>query len=549
MRITNYIYNKLLSIFFSQRGARLCITGSSITTLRDIAITVKSIEIKAHIINVKNLYFALFSRKAIVKFSVSNATVQEDNRRILALYNATIKIKYKNTQNFQLTISLPDIGALFIQRDKEEIFFKATASTVNIINLLPQEFFCRESISQSIQSGIAILAYFNNEANVAIPRLNYIVNGFKPKSPSPNAGQKIKNWIIEALKSKSHLSSNYIQYDDFPQLIRSIVICTEDPAYYLHKGVCPYAMGLIVKSIISAQLPHGGGSTLTQQLMRNAFLSGEKYINRKIKEIAMSLIAENHFHLSKHDILEIYLNMAEMGKGIYGFGDASFHYFGKPIDRLNVIETLTLTYMLPRPIYFEDALVKKTEQLKRNLKKHILKFLPILFYKNVINEIPDIFPISGIDFTMPYGTLTFSVPHKLKSVDYIIIHCSATPVNLDCDVNTIRCMHLGQGFDDIGYHWVIKRDGTVETGREEELEGAHCMGYNHNSIGICYVGGLDGNGLAANTMTAAQEASMIALCVKLKKKFPSAEIVGHNQLCDKNCPCFDVARWVKQNKL
>ena len=123
MRITNYIYNKLLSIFFSQRGARLCITGSSITTLRDFAITVKSIEIKAHIINVKNLYFALFSRKAIVQFSVSNATVQEDNRRILALYNATIKIKYKNTQNFQLTISLPDIGALFIQRDKEEIFY------------------------------------------------------------------------------------------------------------------------------------------------------------------------------------------------------------------------------------------------------------------------------------------------------------------------------------------------------------------------------------------------------------------------------------------
>lgn len=124
----------------------------------------------------------------------------------------------------------------------------------------------------------------------------------------------------------------------------------------LHKGVCPYALGLIVQSLMCGRLPHGGGSTITQQLMRNAFFPSELSIHRKIKEIVTSLIAENVYNLSKHDILETYLNMTEMGRGVFGVADASLHYFGKPIFQLTEIEVLTLTYVLPRPIFLKKLL-------------------------------------------------------------------------------------------------------------------------------------------------------------------------------------------------
>jgi len=101
-----------------------------------------------------------------------------------------------------------------------------------------------------------------------------------------------------------------------------------------------------------------------------------------------------------------------------------------------------------------------------------------------------------------------------------------------------RGFHLG-----IGYHYVIRRDGTIEPGRPEWLTGAHCKNHNAHSIGVCYEGGLDIRGQPADTRTEAQKAAMRRLLEELHGRYPKVLIVGHHDLNpDKDCPCIpDVA--------
>lgn len=88
--------------------------------------------------------------------------------------------------------------------------------------------------------------------------------------------------------------------------------------------------------------------------------------------------------------------------------------------------------------------------------------------------------------------------------DTIIIHCSATRAGQDFTAADIDRWHRARGFRSIGYHFVIRLDGTIEPGRDVSLDGAHCTGWNRRSIGICYVGGLDKEGRPADTRTEAQ---------------------------------------------
>ena len=105
--------------------------------------------------------------------------------------------------------------------------------------------------------------------------------------------------------------------------------------------------------------------------------------------------------------------------------------------------------------------------------------------------------------------------------------------------------HKARGFRTIGYHFYIRRDGTMTQHRRLLEVGAHARPYNRCSIGICYEGGLDENGKSANTLTAAQYERLEALFVELRQLFPEAEIVGHRDLpgtTPKDCPCLDAAK-------
>ena len=138
--------------------------------------------------------------------------------------------------------------------------------------------------------------------------------------------------------------------------------------------------------------------------------------------------------------------------------------------------------------------------------------------------------------------------------DTIIIHCSATRAGQDFTATDIDRWHRQRGFRSIGYHFVVRLDGTVEPGRDVALDGAHCTGWNHRSIGICYIGGLDTNGRPADTRTDEQKNSLRDLVAKLCKEYDIIEVLGHRDTSPdldgsgevepaeyiKSCPCFDV---------
>lgn len=128
---------------------------------------------------------------------------------------------------------------------------------------------------------------------------------------------------------------------------------------------------------------------------------------------------------------------------------------------------------------------------------------------------------------------------------YLVVHCAATEPTMDIGLREIRQWHRERGWLDIGYHYVIRRDGTVETGRPKDVIGAHVEGHNYESLGICLAGGIDASGKPENNFTEAQFASLRILLAQLKGDYRSAQIVGHRDLDPKKaCPSFDVASWL-----
>lgn len=127
-----------------------------------------------------------------------------------------------------------------------------------------------------------------------------------------------------------------------------------------------------------------------------------------------------------------------------------------------------------------------------------------------------------------------------RTISKIILHCTATPEGRDFSVEQIRQWHLARGFSDIGYHYVVGRDGTVYAGRPESVVGAHCPGQNPCSIGVCYVGGevADGSHKPKDTRTPAQKKSLRELVESLKRKYPGATVHCHYEFANKACPSF-----------
>ena len=156
-------------------------------------------------------------------------------------------------------------------------------------------------------------------------------------------------------------------------------------------------------------------------------------------------------------------------------------------------------------------------------------------------------------------TLLKLIPAKLKkskrNITDIVIHCTATRSWQDFSADDLRRMHKAQGWADVGYHYVVRLDGTIEAGRDVDKIGAHVSGYNTNSIGVVYVGGLDNQGKAKDTRTENQKNALLLLMMDLRKLYPNARIRGHRDFSPdmngngtiepnewiKQCPCFDAA--------
>lgn len=163
-----------------------------------------------------------------------------------------------------------------------------------------------------------------------------------------------------------------------------------------------------------------------------------------------------------------------------------------------------------------------------------------------------------VDGIVGPSTLSLLIPERLKrserKITEIIIHCSATPDGRDYTVDDIRRWHRQRGYSDVGYHYIVYRNGILAQGRDVNIIGAHASGHNAHSIGICYIGGMNAeNTRPEDTRTLRQKARLLSLLVDLRKLYPNARIIGHRDLSpDKNgdgiiepsewmkaCPSFD----------
>jgi N-acetylmuramoyl-L-alanine amidase len=137
-----------------------------------------------------------------------------------------------------------------------------------------------------------------------------------------------------------------------------------------------------------------------------------------------------------------------------------------------------------------------------------------------------------------------------KSTNWIAIHCSATRPSQDVGAADIRKWHKAQGWSDIGYHFVIRRNGKIEKGRAVDAVGAHVAGFNASSVGICMVGGVSQKDFtkAENNFTKEQFNALMALLVQLCVRYPKAKVRGHRDFpkVAKACPSFDAIVWAKK---
>ena len=149
------------------------------------------------------------------------------------------------------------------------------------------------------------------------------------------------------------VSADYMPLDFLPQHLTDAVIATEDRRFFAHWGVDPWGLMRAAWANVRAGRFAQGGSTLTQQLAKNLFLSGERKLWRKVEELTFALWLE--LRLTKRDILELYLNRVYFGGGAYGVEAASQRYFGKSARQTTIAEAAVLAGLLKAPTKYSPA--------------------------------------------------------------------------------------------------------------------------------------------------------------------------------------------------
>ena len=185
-------------------------------------------------------------------------------------------------------------------------------------------------------------------------------------APQSSAFQRSEAWRLVSEKDQLQWRQQWVSYEKLSEHLKRAVIASEDDSFVGHDGIDWEALEKAWQKNNRAEARAAkratnpakagrakvvGGSTITQQLAKNLFLSGERTLLRKGQEFVITLLLEAI--LSKQRILEIYLNSVEWGEGVFGAEAAAQHYFRKPASGLTPLEAARLAVMLPRPRYFE----------------------------------------------------------------------------------------------------------------------------------------------------------------------------------------------------
>ncbi|AXY74568.1 hypothetical protein D3H65_11515 [Paraflavitalea soli] len=214
---------------------------------------------------------------------------------------------------------------------------------------------------------------------------------------------------IESMPGKECFS----RLDEMPEKLYKTIINTEDPNFFVHKGTDISFIGYALLQNLQQRRVVRGGSTITMQLARNLYLNHKKSVYRKIEEIVIAWLLETGLTLPKKRILEIYLNIIEFAPGVYGIKEGCRYYFSKIPRDLSVTECIVLTYIIPRPKHFDEALLMDSDQLKRNLKKHIETVS-----RSVLSN--------GIISAKDFSEINYVLPIRNKVVDMSMLESATT---------------------------------------------------------------------------------------------------------------------------
>ncbi len=174
------------------------------------------------------------------------------------------------------------------------------------------------------------------------------VSELAKKNPATTALIEQRKAEAKAKNKNIKIRMSWISYGAIPEMLKKTVRISEDANFYFHEGVDFEEMKESLKRNWEEGRIIRGGSTITQQLAKNLYLSTDKSIFRKIKEYFIARRLEKI--LSKNRIFQLYLNVIEFGPGIFGVEAAARHYFGKPAAELSLSEQIRLTAVIPRPL-------------------------------------------------------------------------------------------------------------------------------------------------------------------------------------------------------
>jgi penicillin-binding protein 1B len=199
---------------------------------------------------------------------------------------------------------------------------------------------------------------------IAQGRIAKITNGTRPLD-----AYELQPEMISGNSAAKRDSINTLKFEQIPEVLRNAIIVTEDRRFFEHRGIDFRGIFRALHQNISSNEIKQGGSTITQQFVKNVFLSSEKTFGRKFSEMFLALALENK--LSKEDIFALYCNEIYFGQhgeiGIHGVEQASRSYFGKKIENLNVAEAATLAAMIKSPHKYAPNRNYEAAKARRNL--------------------------------------------------------------------------------------------------------------------------------------------------------------------------------------
>jgi monofunctional biosynthetic peptidoglycan transglycosylase len=182
------------------------------------------------------------------------------------------------------------------------------------------------------------------------------------KTQNPKTTALINQRLREAQQAGKVLNVRqvWVGFDGIPALLKESIRVAEDARFYEHEGIDYDEIGEAMKKNLEQGRWARGASTITQQLAKNLYLSTEKSLLRKLKEYFLALRLESE--LSKNRIFHLYLNVIELGPGIFGVEAAARHYYGKSVGQLNLEEIVRLTAVIPKPL--SESPIRQSRWLK-----------------------------------------------------------------------------------------------------------------------------------------------------------------------------------------